>query len=143
MDAESARVEHLKLIQAVITRMARNSFAVKAGASTLVAAVAALALTNDTPTIAAYGALPIALLWSLDGYYLREERSFRGLYNTARIGPPPDPGSKTYFVMKEVENKGWGEQLAQLIGAMYAGTLLVFYVALLGVLGVATAVAVR
>ena len=39
MDVEAARIEHLKLIQGVIKRMARGAFAVKAGAITIVAAV--------------------------------------------------------------------------------------------------------
>ena len=29
MDPQTARIEHLKLIQAVISRLARNSFAIK------------------------------------------------------------------------------------------------------------------
>lgn len=141
MDAESARVEHLKLIQAVIARMAQNSFAVKAGASTLVAAVVALTLTNDAATIAAYSALPIAVLWLLDGYYLREERSFRELYNTVRTGALADPGSQLYFVMAGPHDKGRREQLGALADAVRSGPVVVFYLALLGVLGAASAAA--
>lgn len=35
MDPEAARIEHLKLIQEIIARMGRNSFAIKAGAVTM------------------------------------------------------------------------------------------------------------
>ena len=80
LDIETARVEHLKLIQAVIARMAQNSFAIKAASSTIVAALIAVTVGAKIPFVA-IGGLSLVMLWFLDGYYLRQERLFRQLYD--------------------------------------------------------------
>lgn len=54
------------MIQGVINRMARNSFALKGWAVTLVAYI------------------PILVFWGLDAYYLLQEKLFRALFNKTR-----------------------------------------------------------
>ncbi len=129
-DSESARIEHLKLIQAVIARMARNSFAIKAAASTITAALVAVTAGSGTP-LAAIGGIPLIMLWLLDGYYLRQERLFRELFDFVSTGQPPEPGSEAYFSMK---TEGLHSKAGSLQRILVRGTLLAFYVPLLLIL---------
>ena len=137
MDPESARIEHLKLIQDIIARLGRNSFAIKAVAATVVAAVIAATVSSRSPLIAAYAGLPVAMFWMLDAFYLLRERRYRKLYDLARRGSPPEPGDQTYFSMSvDRENQGDGG----LIKIAFSATLLIFYVSLLAILALAAAV---
>lgn len=79
-------LKHLEMIQAVISRMAQNSFTLKGWAVTLVTAILALAVGTGTRGILLVALLPALVLWGLDGYYLRQERLFRRLYDAARGG---------------------------------------------------------
>lgn len=76
--------KHLEFIQAVINRMAGNSFLLKGWAITLVAALFALSAkdTNQSYIFIAY--FPVIIFWILDGYFLSQERLFRNLYNHVR-----------------------------------------------------------
>ena len=98
MDAEQARIEHLKLISSVIDRLSRLSFAVKASTTALVGALIAATAALDTPLIA-LGLLMVPIMWSIDSFYLRQERLFRGLYSDVRRNPAPEPGTELYFTM--------------------------------------------
>ena len=124
MEAESARIEHLQLIQGVIDRMARNSFAIKAGSATIVAALLAVAFSSSSTKIAAVSVLPLLILWGLDGYYIRQERLFRCLYDWVRRGQPPIFGGDEYFSMDTNRVK---DQVSALLITMFWKTLPVFY----------------
>lgn len=88
---EEGQVKHLEMIQDVITRLAQNSFAYKGWAITLVTGTLALAAMDDTPALVALVALiPISVFWGLDGYYLRQERLFRRLYDGVRTAASAD-----------------------------------------------------
>jgi hypothetical protein len=78
------QVKHLELIQGVVNRLARNSFVMKGWAVTLIAAVFALGIKETTPTYFLIAFLPAFVFWALDGYYLRQERLFRKLYDGIR-----------------------------------------------------------
>lgn len=78
------KVQHLLLIQAVINRMAQNSFMIKGWSVTLVAALFALAAAQSNPAFVLLAYLPAAMFWMLDGYFLRQERLFRALYDSVR-----------------------------------------------------------
>ena len=84
---DSSLIEHLKLIEGVIDRLARSSFAIKATSSAVAVALAAIIITQDTP-IAGIGVFPLAVLWLLDSYYLSRERAYRALYELIRITRP-------------------------------------------------------
>jgi hypothetical protein len=86
-DAEPAPKEHLEMIQAVITRMGSNSFAVKTWSVGLVAALLAFAADRGaTPWRILVALVPVVTFWYLDAYYLRQERLFRRLYDAVRLG---------------------------------------------------------
>ena len=99
MNPEAARIEHLKLIQAVIARQASSSFAVKSMATAVTAALVAFIAATEEP-VAGAGALALAVLWGLDTAFLRQERRFRRLYDTVRGVAASLPGEVRYFGME-------------------------------------------
>lgn len=78
------KIEHLKLIQEVINRMSRNSFLLKGWSVIIVSALFALAANNANPFIVGLAYFPSIAFWILDGYFLRQERLFRALYDWVR-----------------------------------------------------------
>lgn len=76
--------KHLDMIQSVITRMASNSFLIKGWTITLVSLI--FGLSSDKAQISSIPIvlLPVIAFWILDGYYLRQERLFRQLYDKVR-----------------------------------------------------------
>jgi len=92
-----SQLEHLKLVQGVISRMGQNSFALKGWSVTLVAALMALAVNSHRRSYALLALFPSAVFWGLDSYYLWQERRFRDVYNEVCAGKrttyslaPPD-----------------------------------------------------
>jgi len=76
--------KHLEFIQGVINRMGNNSFTLKGLAVTLVTAIIGISWASGTPPRIIYLAiLPVVTFWTLDAYYLRQERLFRELYKAA------------------------------------------------------------
>lgn len=88
MNEETMR--HLELIQGVVTRLAHNSFAYKGWTIALVAAIFALAAGQAQPAYLLVALIPTLAFWGLDGYYLRQERLFRQLYDAVRKAPSSD-----------------------------------------------------
>src|SRR4051794_15044632 len=84
--AAVADLEHLKLIQAVISRMAANSFVLKGWAVTLVTGLAALAKADGNDDIAWISLGVLFVFALLDGYYLALERAYRKLYQATIEG---------------------------------------------------------
>ena len=84
MDAQT--IKHLELIQGVVDRLANNSFAFKAWAIVLVAAVFAFAAGDGNPIFLPIALIPALAFWGLDATYLRQERLFRALYDAVRKG---------------------------------------------------------
>jgi hypothetical protein len=81
---EDNRVKHMELIQAVVGRLAGNSFLVKGWALTVSGALIGFALKEDDTWLAAAALVPTIGFWGLDGYFLKAERLFRALYNQVR-----------------------------------------------------------
>lgn len=118
--------KHLEFIQAIVSRMAGNSFLLKGWAVTLITALFALSSkdTDQDYTLVAY--LPLVVFWALDGYFLCQERLFRALYDYVRAVEE----SKIDFSM---DTRGFGSCRNSWLGAMFSTTLLIFYGAVLGV----------
>ncbi len=76
-----AKLKHLELIQAIINRLAQNSFFLKGWSVTLVAALFVLATTDSHHTFIWLAVFPAIMFWLLDGYFLWQERLFRCLYD--------------------------------------------------------------
>ena len=69
--------KEVALCQDIIRRMAGNSFLVKGWTLTLVVAVMLLKGPGSQSYLAF---MPLLLFWFLDGYFLRQERLYRKLY---------------------------------------------------------------
>jgi hypothetical protein len=77
--------KHLEFIQNAINRMAGNSFLLKGWTVTLVSAIFALAQKDANRAYLLVPIFPGLIFWFLDGYFLRQERLFRKLYDHVRL----------------------------------------------------------
>lgn len=78
------KLKHLDFIQGVINRMASNSFSLKNWTVVLVSALFALAAKFSDTNFISIAYLPASAFWLLDGYFLRQERLYRKLYDRVR-----------------------------------------------------------
>ena len=82
--ASEKKLKHLEMIQAVINRLASNSFRVKGWSVVLVTALLALGAQNGSARMALVSLIPVLVFWGLDGYFLSQESLFRKLYDAVR-----------------------------------------------------------
>jgi hypothetical protein len=80
------RLKHMEFIQAVVARLAGNSFFVKGWAITVAGVFIGFALNSDDIRLALAALVPTIAFWGLDTYFLRSERLFRALYDQVRRG---------------------------------------------------------
>jgi len=71
------KIKHLEMIEAVIERMAKNSFQLKGWAMTLIALVGAIAAQGSDKRFILLAFLPILGFWILDSFYLQQERRYK------------------------------------------------------------------
>ena len=77
-----SKLEHLKLIEAQIQRMADNSFKIKSWAITIIGSALIYWFKNSKNFEIAILILLVTLMfWWIDAYYLNLERCYRKLYN--------------------------------------------------------------
>lgn len=76
----SNKIKHLDMIEAIIERMAKNSFQLKGWTMTLVAAVVALASHGSNQKFILFAFIPVVGFCGLDAFYLQQERKFKQLY---------------------------------------------------------------
>jgi hypothetical protein len=132
MDAST--IEHLKLIQAVITWLAQNSFTYKGWTLTLVTAIIGLAVKEVvSPSLLVLALLPTLAFWGLDAYYLRQERLFRALYNAIRVRSEPPPAGQAFSMdttpYRSQVASWWKTCWSQTIGWLYGPLAVVILVA--------------
>lgn len=117
------KMRHLELIQDVVTRLAHNSFAYKGWSIALVAAIFALAAGQAQPAYLLVALVPTLAFWGLDGYYLRQERLFRKLYDGVRKAAPSelekDPFSMDTSPYAEQEATWWGVCWSKTVAWLY------------------------
>jgi len=75
-----AKLKHLEMTQGIINRMAGNSFLLKGWSVTLISALFALAAKDSNQLFLYLAYFPCVAFWSLDGYFLWQERMYRKLY---------------------------------------------------------------
>lgn len=76
---------YLNMIQATITRMANNSFNLKAWSVLIIIAIFTFAGQQGNIRCILFTNIPLLVFWGLDSYYLQLERKNRLLYDTARL----------------------------------------------------------
>lgn len=84
MAAGEDLTKHLEFVQAVIARMAGNSFLLKGWTVTLSSALFALAAKDANPLFAVIALVPAVAFWCLDAYYHRLERLYRRHFDELR-----------------------------------------------------------
>ena len=78
------KLKHLEMIQNAINRLANNSFSLKSWTVIFITAVLGFAIKESDSNYIPLLLFPIFAFWGLDGYYLRQEKLFRALYNKVR-----------------------------------------------------------
>jgi hypothetical protein len=72
--------KYLDFLQAVISKLAENSFQLKCWSVGLASIIIGLTTNNSHAELAWVALLPALAFWALDGYYLGLERRYRDLY---------------------------------------------------------------
>jgi len=126
------REKHLELIQGVINRMAGNSFQLKGWSVVLVSALFALAAKDMRVHFVFVAYFPAIAFWVLDGYFLRQERMYRRLYDAVR---ELRTESDSDF---SLDASGYRDKVDSWLGTCLSDTLLIFHGMVLGVVVAAT-----
>ena len=124
MSNQESKLKHLEFIQAVISRMANNSFILKGWTATIVIALFTLEHFDSNCKFLVIANYPILVFWLLDAYFLSQERSYRALYDVVRNLSP----EKIDFSMN-IDKYYHGRNTW--LGSIWSGTLLIFYVGIM------------
>lgn len=116
--------KHLEFIQAVITRMAGNSFLIRGWSVTVVSALFALQVVDGSPCLISITYLPVIVFWCLDAYYLRQEKLYRKLYDAVRILEEKN-------IDFSLETSTYSKEVACIPKLCFSNTVLIFHGALL------------
>lgn len=121
----SSKHAHLEMIQGIVNRLSHNSFLLKGWSVILVSAMFALAAKNSQLLFVYLAYFPAISFWCLDGYFLRQERLFRKLYDKVRILPEEDVdfSMNTQSVQDQVET--WSEVTLSKTLVAFHGVILV------------------
>jgi hypothetical protein len=94
---EARHIEHLRMLQAVIARLATHSFQLKAAAVSLVSALGAVAGWQNRLAAPMWGAFAVSLLFGyLDTWFLQRERMYRLLFEAVRKREPGTAGADVF-----------------------------------------------
>ncbi len=120
--------KHLEFIQAVINRLAGNSFLLKGWTVALLSALFILSAKDANQIFIAFAYFPAIVFWILDGYFLSQERLFRSLYNKVRkLNEKEIDFSMERSEFTKEDRNSW-------IGSIFSCTLLVFYLPIIAIL---------
>ena len=117
---EPRKQAHLEVIQGVINRLSNNSFLLKGWSVILVSAMFALAAKDANFLFVYLASFPAIAFWLLDGYFLKQERLFRKLYDHVRKLPE----EKIDFSM---DVSTVSAQVASWVGVTLSITLIAFH----------------
>ena len=118
------KYKHLEMIQAIITRMAQNSFMIKGWALTLVVAMFAF-VPKTAGLFVPIVIVPILIFALLDAYYLQLERRYRKLYDIVR----KTEETETDFELKIT--KECQDHSTSLLNCIFSRSILFYYVPIL------------
>lgn len=79
------KLKHLEFLQNIITRMANNSFLLKGWSITVVGAIIGLYKDGIDWKVVLIAMFLVAMFWTLDAYFLAQERLFRKRYDQVRV----------------------------------------------------------
>lgn len=120
MDNKEQIVRHLEIVQGIVNRLASNSFFIKGWSMTILAATLLFISNNTVPVFfVLLFLIPVIGFWVLDGYFLWQERLFRGIYNDVRKQETTDFAMDIPSQLKKPDNQ-WKD-------AIFSDTLNIFY----------------
>ena len=128
-------VEHLKMVQGIVTRMAGNSAQMKTWAVSLVTATLAFSGLSDNPhwLIGAGGCVPVIAFWTMDARYLHLERCYIKLHAEIATGASIDPFDLNYRPQAATVDSVWKIARSWSVCTFY-GSLFMVMIALLVIL---------
>lgn len=122
MSNAEQKLEHLKLIETVIERMADNSLRMKEWFVTIASAIVGFSVNSANANLALVAVGPLLVFWMLDAFYLLQERRYRELYKLALQGRVV-----LYSLnirIKEIDKSFWGAILMSWSTTAFYGAIL-------------------
>ena len=137
IDNQQGVLEHLKMVQGIITRMAGYSMQMKTWAISLVTAVFVFSGLSDGPhwLIGLGGCIPVIAFWSMDAKYLHLERCYIKLYEAVMTGASEVAFDLNYRPFIATVDSVWRVAWSWSVCRFY-GLLLTMMIALLATLAV-------
>lgn len=125
--------KHLEFIQGAVNRMAGNLFLLKGWTVTLIAALFALAAKDANQLYVLVAYFPLFIFWTLDGYFLSQERRFRALYDYVRVLEESDINFSmdTRQFQKDIKNTWFGAMRSRTLVVYYGGLAFVMIILML------------
>ena len=113
------------MIEAIIERMAKNSFQLKGWSMTLIALVGAISAQGSDKRFILLAFIPILGFWILDSFYLQQERKYKQLYKNVA----EQDESQIDFNLEADKATGTAEEMARLCfcKCLFSITELCFY----------------
>ena len=110
----------MQMLQGVINRLSQNSFLLKGWCVVLISAFFAIAVGKADILFLCLAFFPSISFWILDGYFLWQEKMYRGLYDIVREKNNEEIDfSMDASIMKDTTNS-W-------IDVTFSKTLLIFH----------------
>ena len=122
-------LEYFKIIQNTISRMAQNSFFIKAWSITIIAGISVLTFSFITSLIFTILIGVIIIFWVLDTYYLRLERLYRFLYEDV-VNAFNDPSRKTQIKLFDMKYEAFKKNVHSFPRIMVSKSEGLFYITL-------------
>ena len=120
-----AKLKHLEFIQNTITRMANNSFLLKGWCITVVGALIGLNKDGIDWKVTMLAMMLTVMFWVLDGYFLSQERYFRGRYDEVRDKSPEDIDFKMQLDGNPTADMDWIVSMTSVTLRWYYLTILI------------------
>lgn len=121
-DKNNLYIKEIEIIQAIIKRLAQNSFFIKGWALTLIVGVLVLKQENHYYTVISF--IPLITFWLLDAYYLQQERLYRKLYEHIVNKRFKIHNDENLF---DINTKPFITEVGSIWKAFFSITLILFY----------------
>lgn len=76
------KIKHIEMVEAIIERMARNSFQLKGWSMTLITLVGAISAQGSDKRFIVLAFIPNLGFWILDSFYLQQECTSQHILDT-------------------------------------------------------------
>ncbi len=123
--AGDSKVEHLKMVQGVVARMAGNGARMKTWTVSLAAAVVVFSGLSDDPhwLVGAGGCAPVIVFWIMDARYLHLERCYVKLHDAIVAGAEVRPFDLDYRAYASQVASVWSVGRSWSVAAFYGALL--------------------